>query len=366
MKKLQSQPFESKLAWLTVILCAVGLILLSSASNVISLQRFGSQYFYLTRQAIFVGVGLVAMLLVSKINYHFYKRIALILLGLIVLLLATVLIPGIGFTSGEARSWFNFGVFFLQPAEFAKLALIIYLATYIEAKGEMMKSFFHGLLPSLAITGAVAGLILVQPDFGGTAAIILIAFSIYFAGSVRITHLLALVTAGLIASYALIKAAPYRLARFSAFLDPTLDPLGIGYHINQALLAVGSGGLWGYGFGQSRQKFNFLPEPIGDSVFAITAEELGFLRVAVLLTLFCLFAVLGYGVARKAPDTFGMLLAVGITSWVVIQVVFDIGAMVNILPLTGITLPFISYGGSSIIALLIGVGILLNISRQRI
>ena len=363
--KIQKQkPFDKKIFVLAMLLLLSGLVLLSSASAVFSFERHGHNYYFTLRQALFIGIGLVAMLVVSRINYLFFKRSALIILGITALALVAVLIPGIGFKAGEARSWIEFGPFFFQPSEFVKLAVIFYLAAWFDTKKEFTKSFFHGVLPSLGVVGAILALIFLQPDFGSATAIVLIAFSVYFSAGVKLTHLGTLLLAGLSVAWLAISIAPYRLARIKAFLDPGSDPLGIGYHINQALLAIGSGGLWGLGFGQSRQKFAFLPEPIGDSVFAIGAEELGFVRIVCLLVLYLLFTIWGYRIAHKAQDTFGRLVASGITSWILIQSIFNIGAMVGLLPLTGIPLPFISYGGSSILAVSIGVGVLLNISRE--
>lgn len=364
LKKLKQNHFDSKIFWLTIVLLLAGLVLLFSASTVVSVERYGHNYYFVLRQALFVGIGIVGMLLMSRINYLFLKRYALIILALSIVTLLIVLIPGIGFKAGDAQRWISLGPFLFQPSEFAKLALIFYVASWFDSKEEVIKSFFHGVLPALAVTTLIFGLILLQPDFGSATAVVLIALSIFFSTGVRLTHLASIFIMGLGASWLAVTLAPYRLARIKAFLDPGADPLGIGYHINQALLAIGSGGLWGFGYGNSRQKHFFLPEPIGDSVFAISAEELGFVRIVSLLVLFLLFAIWGYRIANRAPDNFGKLVATGITTWVVLQAIFNIGAMVGLLPLTGIPLPFISYGGSSVIAVLLGVGVLLNISRN--
>jgi len=342
----------------------IGLVAISSASAVLSFQRFGHTNYYLTRQGIFFILGFAAMLFVSRVDYRFFKKYSPFILLISFLSLLLVLIPGIGVEIGGSRRWINLGITFLQPSEFAKLAIIFYLAAWFATRKEQVIYFSTGVLPPLVVSGAAGALILLEPDFGSTAAIALIALSIFFAGGVKISHLAGLLVTGVGVGWLAVQAAPYRLARITSFLDPQADPLGISYQINQALLAIGSGGFWGQGFGYSRQKFNFLPEPLGDSIFAVMAEELGFLRVGTILFLFIIFAILGFVVARKAQDSFGTLVAVGITSWVVFQTVFNVGAMVGILPLTGIPLPFISYGGSAMLANMIGVGILLNISRQ--
>lgn len=359
------RPFDKKIFILTLVFSLVGLIIVFSASAVLSFQRYGHNNYFVIRQAVAVGVGLVFMLALSRINHLLFKRYSALIMLVAILLLVAVLIPGIGFKVGNARRWFDLGFFFFQPSEFAKLALIFYLAAWFETRRDLLSSFSAGLLTALFVTGLVAGLIIVEPDFGSMTAILLIAFGIFFAAGTRLIHLLTVGLAGLGLGWLAVQAAPYRLSRILTFFNPAADPLGAGYQINQALLAIGSGGFLGYGFGLSRQKFNFLPEPIGDSIFAIMAEELGFVRVLVVLVLYLLFAFWGYGIARRTPDTFGQLVAVGVTTWVIAQAIVNIGAMVGLLPLTGIPLPFISYGGSAIISLMIGIGVLLSISRQR-
>jgi cell division protein FtsW len=356
--------FDRRLFFITIFLCVAGLIVLSSASTVLSYQRFGYNTYYLTRQAIAVIVGLILMFLLSRVDYRLFKKYSTVIILGAALLLLLVLIPGIGLQVGNARRWINLGFYLLQPSEFAKLALIFYLAAWYDTRGEYVRGSFFYLLGPLAVTGIIAGLVIFEPDFGSMTSLLLIALAVIVASPTRLSHILTLAGLGLGLGWGAVTAAPYRLERILTFFNPNSDPLGAGYQINQALLAIGSGGILGYGFGQSRQKFNFLPEPIGDSIFAVMSEELGFLRVLVVLAAFLAFALVGFSIARRAPDTFGRLVAAGVTMWVVIQVCLNIGAMVNILPLTGIPLPFISNGGSSILALLCGVGVMLNISRK--
>ncbi|MBI4053705.1 MAG: putative lipid II flippase FtsW [Candidatus Doudnabacteria bacterium] len=360
------KPFEKKLLVVTLLLVLTGLVVVASASVVLSFQRFERTGYYIERQAIFAGIGILLMFIFSRLDYHRYRRGAVLIFALSALLLVAVLLPQIGFQVGNSRRWINLGSFFLQPSEFAKLGLIILLAAWFDTKKEQLGTMFTTLLPPLFFTGLIAGLVILEPDFGSMAAILLIALAMFYAGGVSFSHLLYLAIAGVGFGWLAIQMAPYRLARISSFLEPAADPLGAGYQVQQALLAIGSGGVWGQGLGESRQKFNFLPEPIGDSIFAVMSEEFGFVRVVIVLCMFLVFALLGLALARRAPDNFARLLAVGITMWVAAQVIVNIGAMLGILPLTGITLPFISYGGSSLIALLIGVGIMLNISRHRV
>lgn len=345
-------------------LLLVGLAAVSSASAVLSFQRFGHNNYYFFRQLGFVGAGLVAMFMVSRIDYHVWKKFSWFVLLGSAAVLGMVLIPGIGFQSSGTRAWFNLGSFLLQPSEFVKLGLVFYLSSWFDRKIGAENNFWFGIVPPLAAAGLLVGLVLVESDLGTAMIYAVIASTMFFVAGARYRYLVGLGAFGVVLLTLLIKAAPYRIARITAFLNPGGDPQGIGYHIAQALIAIGSGGLWGYGFGASRQKHSYLPESIGDSIFAVMAEELGFVRILVVILLFAAFAVLGLRLAKRAPDRFGMLAAVGITAWVVFQALINMGAISGVLPLTGITLPFISYGGSSVLALCIAVGVLLNISRQ--
>jgi cell division protein FtsW len=223
---------------------------------------------------------------------------------------------------------------------------------------------FEGFLPFLGIMGLIGFLVMKQPDTGTLGIIVLSSFAIFFVSGARIQHIISLGSIGILALWILIKIEPYRLARITAFLDPGADPRGIGYQINQALLAVGSGGLLGVGLGHSRQKFNYLPEPVGDSIFAIVGEELGLIGAAFLVILFVLLAMRGIKIAKNSPDMFGRLVATGITSWIVFQAFINISANIALVPLTGVPLPFVSYGGTSLVFLMAAVGILLNISKH--
>lgn len=365
-RRVRKNSLDPKIALIAVILSVIGLVVISSASVVLSFQRYGRTGYFIERQLVFSTLGLILMFAISCVDYHWFRRYNRVFFYGCIALLAAVLIPQIGFEVGNSRRWINLGFSLLQPSEFAKLGLIFYLSAWFERKKESLSNFFIGLLPALVATGLVALLVVLEPDFGTASATVGIAFAIFYAGGARLSHLLYLVITGSGLAWLAVQAAPYRMARIFTFLNPSSDPLGAGYQINQALLAIGAGGFWGLGLGQSRQKFSFLPEPIGDSVFAIMSEELGFLRVAIVLALFALFALFGFSVARRAPDGFGRNAAVGVSAWVVVQAVVNIGAMLGVLPLTGITLPFLSYGGSSTLALMIGLGVLLNISRQKV
>jgi cell division protein FtsW len=349
-----------------LILVLFGLMAVSSASSVLSFQRFGHNYYYFFRQGVSVLLGLLAIYVFSRVDYRRWREWSRPLMLIALVALAAVLIPGLGTQFGGSRSWFTVGPFTVQPSEFAKLAVVFYLASWFERKEKAEENFIFGILPPLAVSGFAMALIAIEPDLGTAMMIGVIVFVTLFATGAKLKYILGLLGAAAAAVWALIISAPYRAARITSFFNPSIDPLGIGYHINQALLAIGSGGFWGLGLGDSRQKHNFLPEPIGDSIFAVMAEELGFVRIAIIILLFGLFAVLGLHLASKAPDRFSHLVVVGIVAWVSLQAIINIGAVSNVLPLTGLTLPFISYGGSSMVALGVAVGVMLNISKYRI
>jgi cell division protein FtsW len=252
----------------------------------------------------------------------------------------------------------------VQPGEFAKLVIILYLAAWADRKRNAMDDFYFGVLPTLVIIVLFAGFILWQPDLGTMIVLIVTSMVMLFVGGINLRYFFWTIVAGLLSLIAFIKFEPYRARRITTFLNPAIDPKGISYQINQALLTIGSGGLWGYGYGLSRQKYNYLPESTTDSIFAIMAEELGFVRVSVLMLLFAVFILRGIMIAKSAPDQFGKMIAVGIVSFIGFQAVINVGAMVGLLPLTGIPLPFFSYGSTALTVTMAGVGVLLNISKQ--
>ncbi|MBU1178475.1 putative lipid II flippase FtsW [Patescibacteria group bacterium] len=347
-----------------IALMVIGLVMLSSASAVVSYENFGNNHYYLVHQ-LFYGVlfGLMAMIITSRIHYHFWKKLAAILLGVTLVLLLAVFLPGIGLEYGGARRWISLGTATMQPTEIVKLTFILYLATWLEKRQKGIRDWKYGFLPFVTVLGIIGFLIMLQPDLGTMSVIIVAAIMVYFIAGARWRHLAAIGGTGIILFCILIKAAPYRMARFTVFLNPEIDPQGIGYQINQALLAVGSGGLFGRGLGKSIQKYNYLPEATGDSIFAVMAEELGFIRILIIIGLFVFLAIRGFVISKKAPDLFGKLVATGIITWIAFQAFVNIAAMVALVPLTGIPLPFISYGGTAVLFTLAAVGILINVSQ---
>ncbi len=343
-------------------LLILGLVILWSASLVISQEKQGNAYYYFFHQLIYGGgVGLIAFLIFQKINYKTWKKFALIIFFASLLLLVLVFVPGLSYSHAGAQRWIAIKDISFQPSEFLKLAFVIYLAAFFSKK----EINFNTLIPFLGIMVVVGILLGLQSDAGTLALLAILGFIIYFLSGAKFYQLAIVIFCYLAAFFALIKFFPHRMARFITFLNPLIDPQGISYQINQALLAIGSGGLFGVGLGyHGGQKYNFLPEPMGDSIFAIVSEEVGFIGGLILIILFLLLALKGLKIARKVSNDFGKLLAIGITCWLVIQAFINITAITGLIPLTGITLPFVSYGGSALIMAMAGAGILVNISKH--
>jgi cell division protein FtsW len=348
---------------LTLTLLAIGLIMVYSASAVWAEYKFDDSFFFAKRQMLFAGVGIIAMFFIMNIDYWTWRTWAKVLTIICFVLLILVLIPGVGNMRNGSRSWIGIGAFSVQPSEFMKLAMIAFLAKFLSERQKFITSFKKGLAPSLGIVFLAFGMIMLQPDLGtGTVMVGTCIVMIFIAGA-RIRHFVVLGLIGVAAFAALVVSAPYRMKRITSFLDPWQDPLGSGFQIIQSLFAIGPGGLFGLGLGESRQKFFYLPEPQTDFIFAILAEELGFIGGSFILLLFSLLLWRGIRIALGAPDLYGSFLAVGIIAMVAIQVMINIGVVTGLMPVTGITLPFLSYGGSSLTLMLMAIGVLLNISR---
>lgn len=347
------------------ILVVFGLVVLASASSVFSYEKFGSS-FYLVRHQILFGAlpGVFFLAVFLRIPYRVWKKLALPAIVLAIVCLALVLIPGVGRKLGGARSWFAIGAFSFQPSEIAKLAMLLYLSAWFEDRQAIVHTIKRGLFPPLAVVGMAAVLILLQPDIGTLGIVGLIIIFVLFISGVSLPYVGGLIALGAGALALLVRLAPYRAARLAAFIHPELDPRGIGYHINQALLAVGSGGFFGVGLGNSRQKFRYLPEVTGDSIFPILAEELGFFISTAFIVLVCAVIWRMFKIAAAAPDSFSKILVGGIAGWIGMQSLVNIGSMVGMLPLTGLPLPFISYGGTALAVELAAVGIVGAVSRD--
>ncbi|MGM0420714.1 MAG: putative lipid II flippase FtsW [Bacillota bacterium] len=359
-----NKSFDFPMLIIVLILIMVGLIMIMSASSIRAYNVHGKAHYFFQRQLLFSFVGLLGMYILSRVDYHYYYKLSKIILFVGFFLLVLVLFPGIGRSAGGARRWIPLGFFGLQPSELAKLSIIIYISSFISRKRESIKDFKQGILPVLIVVIIFSVLIIQQPDMGTSVNIVGIAFLLLLIGGMKFKHFVFISTSGFLVSLYYIYSAAYRLNRVKTFLDPWKDPRGSGYHIIQSLLALGSGGLTGIGPGNSRQKFLYLPEPGTDFIFAILGEEFGLIGTLFVLILFGSLAYRGILIALNAPDLFGSLMAIGIITMLVIQVIINIGAVTSLLPVTGITLPFISYGGSSLLVSLFGIGIMLNISRQ--
>lgn len=346
-----------------LLLLTVGIIMVFSSSYVFAQTVKGDGAYFLKRQLLWALLGIAGMTAVMKIDYNIYKRWSYPIFLVALLLLILVLIPGVGMSIKGSTRWIGVGTLQFQPSEVMKLALVIFLARYLSLQQSRIKELGRGLAFPLLFVGLVCGLIMLQPDLGTAVTIFGTAYVMLIAAGTRESHLgvLFLLGVGLIILAAIIE--PYRMARLTAFINPWKDPLGKGFQTIQSLYAVGSGGLLGMGLGQGRQKFLYLPEQHTDFIFAVLCEELGFLGAMFVVLLFFAFMWRGLKVALRAPDKFSALLAVGTTTMVIVQALINMGVVTGCLPVTGITLPFISYGGSSLTLNLLGIGIILNISR---
>ena len=347
---------------LSVILFLVftGVVMVFSASAIVSHEKFDTSYLFLIKQLIWTAMGISLMLALARVDYNKLQKFSRPLMIFSLSLLVLVLL----IDSGEIKRWLKFGIVSLQPSEMAKLCLILYVADALDRKGSKLRDFKRGLLPILIVTAIFLIFVYAEPDLGTAFVLGLVILAMLFMGGVRLSHLLSLVLFSLPFLYFAIFHVGYRRERILTFINPWADAQRIGYQIVQALLALGSGGFLGKGLGASRAKLFFLPEPYTDFIFSIIGEELGFLGASLIVFLFVFIAWRGLRIATMAPNQFGNLLAAGITFLITFQAVINISIVTACLPTKGITLPFLSYGGSSLVFSLIGVGILLNISRQ--
>ena len=357
---MQTKKPKNNLVFLLFSLCCAlslfGLLMIYNASNFEAFRVFADKYHYVKSQAIWLAIGLASLLLMASLPYRKLKLISFPLIVINCFLLVLVLVPGIGVKTLGARRWINLAGFSFQPSEFIKVTLYIYLAAWLQEK--------KSILAFLALVFFIVGLIALQPDMGTGIVIVITAFLVYFVAGGSVGKLIIFSFIGFILGVLLIFSSTYRRNRVKTFFDPSQDPLGTSYHTRQILMALGSGGLSGVGLGQSKQKYQYLPESTGDSIFAVIAEETGFFGSTILILLFLLLIYAGFKIAENAKDQFGRLLACGLACWIGVQVFVNFAAMVCLLPLTGIPLPMVSYGGSSLIVSMISIGILISIARD--
>lgn len=344
------------------LLLILGFIIVAGVSMTFAHKMYGNSFKYLIHQLMYGFIpGLILGGIAYFIDLKLVKKLSFIIIIGCVILMTLVFIPGIGTKLGGARRWVGLGPITLQPSEFLKLGFIIYLAAWLSSKKKESKKLFIALI---AVLGVVGMLLLAQPDMSTLMVISCVLLIMYFCSGAPLWQTGSMVLAGIAGVFILIKMAPYRLNRLLVFLRPDAQPLGMGYQLKQALIAVGSGGIIGTGLGLSIQKYGFLPEPMTDSIFAVYAEETGFIGCLILLCLYLIFTWQAFRIAMKIKDDFLRLLVIGITSWIIIQTFVNIGAIIGILPLTGIPLPFISYGSSHLVVELIALGLLLNVSKK--
>ena len=365
-RKEQTKGVDKMFLWLVLALVFIGLVAISSAGIVVSQTKFGDPYYHFKHQLFYGAIpGLIAMFIVSRINYKLWEKMAVPFFVLAILSLVLVLISSHGLELKGAKRWIMLGPISFQPTEMVKLAVIVYLASLLAKKGREIKNFTESLVPFSIAMGLVGGLVILQPDVGTLGAILFIALAMFFLAGASLKHILGLMVTGIGLLAIMIKLEPYRMNRFLAFIDPSVDPQGIGWQVKQAAIAVGSGGIFGVGLGHSHQKFSYLPEVVGDSIFAVISEEIGMIGAGIIVLLFATLAMRGFRLAKKAPDKFSAFLIFGVSLWIIFQAFINIMAIIGLMPLTGITLPFISYGSTSLIFILVGVGIVLNISRYK-
>jgi cell division protein FtsW len=351
----------------TIFLIVYGLLILASASLVKSQHLFGESYYYLKHQIIFgVLLGLGFLTLFSKINYNLFRRFSLIGFILSLILLFLLFLPKMGVKLGGARSWLELGGIVFQPAEFVKLTFLIYLSALFANKKRDVNSFGKTILSFIFLNGLLGIFFLLQPDVGSLFIIYIVSLSLLWMAGLKIRHILAIISVGLLVLLLVIYVSPYRFARIQSFLNPKEDPLGSGYQTRQALIGIGSGGIFGQGYGKSFQKTGYLPEVIGDSIFVIVVEEMGLIGGIVLIISFLIIAFRGFKISKTSTDLFASLVSGGITVMIITQAFVNITAISGLMPLTGLTLPLVSYGSSSYVATLMGIGILLNISKYTV
>jgi cell division protein FtsW len=358
-------PMDHTLLIVTMVLALVGLVMVFSASAVVAGNRFHDSGYFLKRQLAWLAFGFVLLHIASRVDYIWWKRLSVPLLGLMTLLLVMVLVPSLGVAAKGARRWLRLGPISIQPAEMVKLVAVIYLAAYLTKKEDLIRSFSSGLLPVLLVIGVLCGLVLLEPDLGTVVVIGLVTIGLLFLGGAELKHLLGLGLCAMPVVLVLVLGSSYRRQRLLTFLAPWKDPSNAGFQITQSFLAFGSGGPFGVGLGEGKQKLFFLPEAHTDFVLALVGEELGLVGTSAIVLLFTLFVVRGFQIAARARMPFGRYLGIGITLLIGGQALVNAAVATGMLPTKGLTLPFVSYGGSSLVVSLLAVGILLNISRDR-
>jgi cell division protein FtsW len=358
-------PLDTVLFTVVAALVGIGLIMVFSASSATAYAEHGDIAYYLKRQLVWLAIGLVGAYAVYRMQYQRLRALAPYILLAAIIGLALVFVPHVGLGVNGGRRWIGAAAISVEPSEFAKLALVIYLSAVLSARGERITSLVRGLVPLCVPVVLMAVLVLKEPDMGTASLLLFVAFALFFAAGARVVHLAAVALTTVPFAALTVLASPYRRARIFAFVDPWKDPLNTGFHIVQSLLALGSGGLFGVGLGASRAKFFYLPEQYTDFIFSVLGEELGLIGTLAVIALFVTLAYRAIRIALAAPDRFGFFLAVGCTAMITIQAFVNIGVVSSSWPVTGVPLPFISFGGSSLVVNLLAVALIANVGRHR-
>ena len=363
-KGAQPLVYDLGLLFPVLLLVGMGIVMVYSASSALALKKFGSDYFFLKKQATFSIVGMVVLVVFSYIPFRFYRVLTYPLLATALALLAAVAFTQWGVSANNSSRWLQLGALRFQPSELARLALVIYMAYSMSKKEELLRDFYVGFLPHFLVLGAFAVLLLVQPDFGSVVIFAALTWIMLFVGGCRISHLMSVVLVLAPMAWLVMTQADYRLRRLLIFLDPWQDPANDGYQIVHSLMAFGTGGVTGAGIGKGYQKLFYLPEPHTDFIFSVIGEELGLIGVMTVIVLYAIMLMRGVRIARNARDPFGAFLAMGITVTIGLQVCINMGVALGLLPTKGLTLPFLSYGGTSLLINMAAVGIMMNIGAR--
>jgi cell division protein FtsW len=354
--------FDYTILFVTLILVAFGIVMVYSASAILAADKFKDSFYFLKKQALFAAGGALLMAIAMKLNYHLWQKLAYPVLLISLALLVLVLVAGT--KAGGSTRWLYIGSLSFQPSELSKLALVVFLSYFLAKKGEKIRTFQFGFLPTILISGIMILLVIHQPDFGVAMFLGIMVMIMLFVGGTRLSYILTLVLSAIPVVYYLIVKVPYRAQRIMSYLNPWRDPQGVSFQLVQSFVALGAGGVFGSGLGQGKQKLYFLPAPHTDFIYSVVGEETGFIGAAIILGLYLVFSVRGIRVSLGAPDEFGTFLGMGITSLISLQAIINMAVVLGLLPTKGLTLPLVSYGGTSLVVSLVSVGILLNISSH--
>ncbi|UCH20151.1 MAG: putative lipid II flippase FtsW [Deltaproteobacteria bacterium] len=360
-----SAAYDVTLLFPVLLLVGVGIVMVYSASSALALKKFGSSYFFLKKQTLFALAGTVALVVCRHFPYKWYRSLTYPLLILAIVFLFAIHISGFGYAAGGSSRWLRLGGFTFQPSEFARFALVMYLAYSMDKKNAQIKDFTIGFLPHIFVLGILMIALFMQPDFGSVVIFGAITWIMMFVGGVRTAHLLSSLALLVPVGYLVMINAEYRLKRILSFLNPWQYPADEGYQVIHSLMAFGTGGIWGAGVGKGYQKLFYLPEPHTDFIFSVIGEELGLLGILIILFLYTWILWRGVSIARNAEDSFGSLVAIGLTFAIILQVCVNMGVTLGLLPTKGLTLPFLSYGGTSLLINMASIGILMNIAAYQ-